>query len=83
MNYSEDGKWPLARGMNKKVIGSMKDELGEKIMMQFFVFRPKTCSHWTDNNNAKRARGTKKCVIKKEYLTLIIIKAVFLRMKSY
>ena len=32
-NYSKDDKRPLSRSMNKKVIGLMKDELGEKIMI--------------------------------------------------
>ena len=32
-NYELDG--PLPRGKNKRVIGLMKDELGEKIMRKF------------------------------------------------
>ena len=32
-HYSKDDKRPLSRSMNKKVIGLMKDELGEKIMI--------------------------------------------------
>ena len=40
----------------------MKDELGGKIMKG-----PKCYSYLTDNGNVdKKAKGTKKCVIKKE-----------------
>ena len=57
---------PLPRGMNKKVIGLMKDELGEKIMIEFVAFRPKTYSYLMDDNRSKKkAKGTKKRVIKR------------------
>ena len=62
-------KRPLPIGKNKKVIGSMKDELGGEIIMQFIALRPKTLtdnSCLTDNDKIdKKAKGTKKCVIKK------------------
>ena len=45
-NYEVDR--PLPTRNNKKVIGLMKDELGGKIMTEFVVLRPKTCSHLTD-----------------------------------
>ena len=32
-NYCENDKEPLPRGINKKVIGLMEDELGGKIMI--------------------------------------------------
>ena len=31
-NYDKDYKWPLQIGVNKKLIGMFKDELGGKIM---------------------------------------------------
>ena len=34
-NYDENDKRPLTIGMNKKVIGLLKDELGEKIIKEF------------------------------------------------
>ena len=57
---------PLPKRKNKKVIGSMKDELGGKIMREFAVLRPKPYSYlMNDGKNDKKAKGTKKCVIKK------------------
>ena len=41
-------------------------ELGGKIMTEFAALRPKTCSYFMDDGNSnKRAKGTKKCVIKR------------------
>ena len=57
---------PLPTGNNKKIIGLMKDELGGKIIMEFVTLRPKTYSFLThDGKEDKKAKGTKKCVIKK------------------
>ena len=57
---------PLPTGKNKKVIGLMKDELGGKIITEFATLRPKTYSFLTDNGKEdKKAKGTKKCIIKK------------------
>ena len=56
----------LPRGKNKKIIGLMKDELGGNIITEFVTLRPKTYSFLTDNGKEdKKAKGTKKCVIKK------------------
>ena len=44
----------------------MKDELGEKIMTEFIALITKTYSYLMDDGNSnKRAKGTKKCVIKR------------------
>ena len=57
---------PLPTGKNKKVIGLMKDELDGKIITEFVTLRPKTYSFLTDDGKEdKKAKGTKKCVIKK------------------
>ena len=57
---------PLPKGKNKNVIGLMKDELGGNIMTEFAEFRPKTYSYLMDDGHSdKKARGTKKCVIKR------------------
>ena len=57
---------PLPTGKNKKVIGLMKDELGGKIITEFITLRPKGYTYLTDDGKEdKKAKGTKKCVIKR------------------
>ena len=59
---------PLLRGKNEKIIGLMKDELGGKIMTEFAPSRPKTYRYLAhDNDENKKSRGTKKCVIKQKF----------------
>ena len=63
-NYEVNRQLPT--GKNKKVIGLMKDELGGKIITEFVTLRPKTYSYLTDDGKEdKKAKGTKKCVIKR------------------
>ena len=58
---------PLPKGKNKKVIGLMKGELGRKIMTKFVWLRAKTYSYLIDDSSEdKKAKGSKKCVIKRE-----------------
>ena len=62
-NYEVKRSLPI--GKNKKVIGLMKDELGGEIITEFIALRPKTYSYLTDKDKIdKKAKGTKKCVIK-------------------
>ena len=57
---------PLPTGKNKKIIRLMKDELGGKIVTDFVTLRPKTYSYLTgDGKIDKKAKGTKKCLIKR------------------
>ena len=64
---------PLPKGKNKKVIGLMKDELGGKIMTEFAALRPKTYSYLMDDGNSdKKAKGTKKRVIKRVIIRPLI-----------
>ena len=45
----------------------MKDELRGEIMKQFATLRAKTYSYFPgDNNQNKKAKGIKKCVIKQK-----------------
>ena len=47
-NYDKNDKRPLQIGVNKKVIGMFKDELGGKIMKEFCVLRAKTYAYLMD-----------------------------------
>ena len=52
---------------NKKLIGLMKYELSGKIMPKFVVLRAKTYSYLKDDSSEdKKAKGIKKCVIKRK-----------------
>ena len=66
-NYEVNRPLPmLPMRRNKKVIDLMKDELGGKIITEFVTLRPKTYSYLTDDGKEdKKAKETKKCVIKK------------------
>ena len=59
---------PLKIGINKKVIGNFKDELNDDIMIKFCATKAKTYSFLTDKNKEiKKAKGTKKCLIKNKF----------------
>ena len=58
---------PLPKGKNK-VIGLMKDELGEIIRTEFAALRPKIYSYLADDNNKnKKSRKHEKCFIKWQF----------------
>ena len=66
-NYDLNRMLPI--GKNKKVIGLFKDELGGKIMKELVVFRAKTYAYLLDDDTEhKKAKGTKKCIIKRELM---------------
>ena len=49
----------------KKVIGLMEDQLGAKILIEFMNLDQKKDSYLMDDGREdKKAKGTKKCVIK-------------------
>ena len=65
-NYTKDIDRPLVKGKNKKVIGKFKDELGGVPMTEFSALRSKTYAYKLDNDDElKKAKGTKKCVVKR------------------
>ena len=64
-NYKIDGPL-LITDKNEMVIGLMKDELGRRIMTEFISLRAKTYAYLMDDDSEfKKAKGTKKCVIKR------------------
>ena len=64
-NYELD--WQLPKEKKKKVIGLMKDDLGGKITTKFVGLKAKTYSYLIDDNSEdKKAKRTKKCVIKRK-----------------
>ena len=66
-NYDKNDKRPLKTGINKKVIGMFKDELGGKIMKEFCALRAKTYTYLIDDDK-KKAKGIKKCVTKRRFM---------------
>ncbi|XP_057299543.1 uncharacterized protein LOC130630167 [Hydractinia symbiolongicarpus] len=66
-NYSPEDKLSLPIGKNKKKLCLMKDELGGKIMIEFVALRSKMYAYKTlEGYVQKKAKGTKKCVVKKQ-----------------
>ena len=64
--YNKEDARPLPIGLNKKVIGLMKDELGGVIMTEFVALRPKLYSYIKLNGSEdKKCKGIKRCVVKK------------------
>ena len=53
-NYDKNDKRPLSIGMNKKVTGLFKDELGGKIMKEFCVLRAKIYTYLMDDDSEKK-----------------------------
>ena len=65
-NYELDRS--LKKEKKKKLIGLMQDELGGKIVRTFVGLRAKTYSYLIDDGGEdKRAKGSKKCVIKRKF----------------
>ena len=63
IGYNPQRSLPV--GLNKKVIGLMKDELGGEIMTEFVTLRPKMYAYKTGESESKKCKGIKKCVVKK------------------
>ena len=77
-DFNKNDNRPLEIGKNKKVLGKFKNELGGKIMTKIVALRAKTYSFlindFTDDDYEKnrivnkKAKGTKKCVVKRDIL---------------
>ena len=56
-------------GMNKKAIGMFKDEVGGKIMKEFCALKAKSYAYsMDDDSEKKKAKGAKKCIIKRRIM---------------
>ena len=59
--YDKNDKRPFHIGINERVIGKFKDELGGKVMTEFCTLRAKAYAHKLgDDTEHKKAKGTKK-----------------------
>ena len=68
-HYDKNDKRPLPIGKNKKLPCLFKDELRGKIFTEVVALRPKTHSYLDDDgSNHKKAKGTKKYVIKQKLM---------------
>ena len=77
-NFDENDNRQLEIGKNKKVIGKFKDEIGGKIMTEFCALRAKAYAYKLDDDTErKRAKGTKKCIVKKEIIFKNNVDALF------
>ena len=77
-HYDKNDNWPLEIGKNKKVIGKFKDELGGKIMSEFFALRAKAYAYKLDDDTEmKKAKGTMKCIVKSEITFKSYVDALF------
>ena len=66
-NYDKNDNRPLPIGINKKIIGMFKEELAGKIMKELVALRSKAYAYlMKDDSEHKKAKGTKKCIIKRE-----------------
>ena len=65
--YSNNLNRPLPIGINKKVLSMFKDEFSGRIMTELVALRTKTYSYLNyDGREEKKAKGTKKCVVKRK-----------------
>ena len=68
-NYDKNDKRPLPIGKNKKVPGLFKDELGGKIIKELCLLRLEAYAYLMEDDSVKKkAKGTKKCVIKRRLM---------------
>ena len=54
-NYDENDKRPLPIGINKRVHGFFRDELGGKIIKEVVALRVKTYAYLTDDDSEKKS----------------------------
>ena len=75
-NFDKNDNRLLESG--RKVIGKFKDELGGKIMTEFCALRAKEYAYKLDDDTEKKkAKGTKKCIVKREITFKNYVDALF------
>ena len=68
-NYDKKDNRSLPIRKNKKVISLFKDELGGKSIVEFYALRAKAYAYKLDDDTEhKKAKGTKKCMVKREII---------------
>ena len=68
-NYDEKDERPLPIGKAKKGNRFFKDEVDGKIMTEFCALRAKAYGYkFDDDTEMKKAKGTKKCIVKREII---------------
>ena len=83
--YDENLNIPLPIEINENVLGMFKDELNGWIMIEFCAPRAKTYAFkYNDSKEMKKAKGTKKCVIKndlkfEDYKDLVLKNKIILK----
>ena len=83
-NYPKEHSSGIETGVNKKVIGLMKDEAGGKIITEFVGLRAKNYAFLIGDEEHKKCKGIKKCVTKnnitfKDYKTSLFTNTKQLR----
>ena len=77
-NFNKNDNRPLGTGKNKKVLGKFKDELGGKIIAEFCALRAKAYAYkLVDDTENKKAKGTKKCIVKREIIFQNYVNSLF------
>ena len=77
-NYDEKDKRLLPIGKNKKVLAKFKDELGRKIMTEFYALRARAYAYKLDDDTEmKKAKDTKKFIVKREVAFKNYVDALF------
>ena len=65
-NFPKGHPSNIPTGVNKKVIGMFKDEVGGKIITEFVGLRPKNYGYKCDEKEHKKCKGIKKSVTEKD-----------------
>ena len=77
-SFNRNDDRPLETRKNKKVLGKFKDKLGAKIIAEFCALRAKAYSYKLDDDTEnKKAKGTKKCIVKREIIFQNYVDSLF------